>query len=278
VKEHGMSSEDEKSACSSALKHQELDTARTVSPKYHAKVMSGPSDTEQWYLRIDNKKFGPVSRSEMEFFLRPPRLCRIIQVMCTVREGYWYSIAQHETVDNVLLQFGLNDLRKEAASVQSFPPSTPSSLANRGSDFRRSCKFAYAGILNYRVPLVVALTAVVLNAGFLVVFSSSLGRDREILNRYEAIWKVACELNSIKASNDDWKDFTDKSNVQLESLLDELLRTASVHDPVRQNLLYGGRDHLAKILRQESPKAVDSYDGRLFEKRLNIARQQVPIQ
>jgi hypothetical protein len=43
---------------------------------------------DQWYLKIDDEKDGSPSRSEVVFFLRPPRLRSMLDVMCSPQEGF----------------------------------------------------------------------------------------------------------------------------------------------------------------------------------------------
>ena len=252
-----------------------------ASPMGDAKGLpsiASDGSTERWYLRIDGKEFGPITRSQMEFFLRPPRLCSLLQVMCTVQEGVWHSIARHETIDKVLSKFGIEDLPVKTSTVPITQTSqasaySPSAISSR---IRDRFEDAVAWFVKYRIESLVVVAFIAINAAILIASADTTGRDREILNRYESIWKSTRELSTKKASDDEWKTFADASIVEIEPILKELQRTANVRQPVRQSLLFGGRENLLRILNDGKPPELRSSDALIFERRLKRIREMLP--
>ena len=89
---------------------------------------------EQWYFRIDGHEYGPSSRDQLEHFLKPPRLCTSMEVMCTKRDGFWFLILRDETLETVLNKVGI---RVESATTsRNWPtPSRTSALMEKLSDW-----------------------------------------------------------------------------------------------------------------------------------------------
>jgi hypothetical protein len=118
---------------------------------------------------------------------------------------------------------------------------------------------------------------IVIDAVYVALSSRGVVREREILRRYESIWKVAREFDPDENSSDEWQEFAKTAISNLHPLLKELQRTASAKRPARQILLFAGREHLLKILDSPTPASIDSDQAELFERKLKTAQHQLSV-
>ena len=247
--------------------------------------MSNPTETsgsadvspaERWYLRIDGHDYGPVARDRIEQFLEPPRLCNVMEVKCG-DDANWFVIARHETIDKVLVKAGVAPEPAPEINWQVPTPSLGAVLARRLRDhFENGASWA----IDHWVVLTGVLVFASVNAALLIALQDPQGRDREILVLYEAIWSKAQQFDGATEQteqSDDWRTFANSALAQLEPVVSELERSANVHHPIRQNLLFAGRDHLSKVLKAERSPTATAQDVVLFERRLQHARRQLPV-
>jgi hypothetical protein len=225
---------------------------------------------ERWFLRIDGHHYGPVGRAELERFLLPPRLCSVMEVKCG-DEGVWFSIARNETIDKVLVRAGIAP-EPGPQTLWQRPESSALSrlLGGIGAVFSGLA----AWLLERWAATAVVFTLLAINAVGLFVLRDPYTRDREILARFETVWRDVGAFDAKKTSSDDWRSFAGPILAELEPIIRELEGSASVHEPARQNLLFAGRDNLKRILRKEKPPAPRDPQVVMFEKRLRFARQQ----
>lgn len=226
---------------------------------------SRSDSAERWFLRIDGHHYGPVGRTELERFLLPPRLCSVLEVKCG-DDGVWFSIARNETIDKVLVRAGV---APEPAAQTLWQRPEPSALSNLISGLA-------AWLLERWVPVSAVVILATVNAVAMFVLRDPYVRDREILARYEGMWRELLAVDPQQTKGDDWRKLADPMLTELEPILKELDETASVYEPARQNLLFAGRDHLRSILREKAPPEAKNPHILLFERRLKTARAQFP--
>jgi hypothetical protein len=227
---------------------------------------AAPGDTaERWFLRIDGHHYGPVGRTELEKFLLPPRLCSVLEVKCG-DDGVWFSIGRNETIDKVLVRAGVAPEPGPQAVWQRPQPSFLSNLIGGVA----------AWLLERWIPVSAVVILALVNAVSLFVLRDPYVRDREILARYEGMWRELRSVDAEKTAGDDWRKLADPMLKELEPMLKELDETASIHEPARQNLLFAGRDHLRTILREKAPPQAKNPHIYLFERRMQTARAQFP--
>lgn len=232
----------------------------------HSQSWTGAAATtveEQWFLRIDGHNYGPVLRTKLEDFLRPPRLCSVMEVKCG--DGVWFTIARHETINKVLEKVGIE---VEAAR----PNSRRSLLSFWPGDFIDGF---VAWLLYHWIVTAAVVVYLATNAAFVLSLSDPHVREEELLARYDELWRQAQALAADGSSGEDWRKFADRTRAELKSMLRELEGSASVHQPIRQNLLVAGREHFLKVLIAERPPADDDDDSRLFARRLDLAHEQL---
>ncbi len=123
-----------------------------------------------------------------------------------------------------------------------------------------------------QVPLRVKWGAAVAVALIVVVvmFVSFGGSDQEYYETYTAIWNKHKELRSRSASDDEWSSFNQEVKRQLEPIIHDLNRTASAKRPIKQHLLWAGRDYLPLMIvdARESPSEAEE----LFAQHMDDAR------
>jgi hypothetical protein len=236
-----------------------------VTAKSETSQASRGDSAERWFLRIDGHHYGPVGRTELERFLLPPRLCSVLEVKCG-DDGVWFSIARNETIDKVLVRAGV---APEPAAQTLWQRPEPSALSNLISGLA-------AWLLERWVPVSAVVILATVNAVAMFVLRDPYVRDREILARYEGMWRELQAVDPQQTKGDDWRKLADPMLTELEPILKELDETASVYEPARQNLLFAGRDHLRSILREKAPPEAKNPHIQLFERRLKTARAQFP--
>lgn len=240
---------------------------------------------EQWYFRIDGKNFGPSSRSQLEHFLQPPRLCKTLEVMCTDRNGYWLTIGVDETIEMVLQRFGIplqagtNTTTVSRAKTVIIPkPSRGFSLQSVISLPIEKLKDTASNIADRLGPTakkfgavtVIAVALLICGSTAFVLMGGLRKSDSQILAQYNTIWKEATTMHG-SSSAEQWREFADKSLTELEPTIRELSQSANVHNPKRQDLLFAGRDHLRKMLKAERPPEKATLSARVFERYLQLA-------
>lgn len=225
---------------------------------------------DRWFLRIDEKIVGPITRAQLETFLRPPRLCQRMDVMCSLQPERWHCIKSTQILDDVLALAGL----EKAVARQTLK------LVPRFSLFENlgSCWDGIAaGVLEYRGLIGIAFLLVAANLVAWVLSQNPDSREREILATYESISEKMREYREGRWANEDWKRFALESLQVVEPMIAELKRTSNVHHPVRQNLLYAGQDSLTSLLKSGEPPADKDQSALVFERYIEIVREQLLI-
>jgi hypothetical protein len=242
-----------------------------ASPNLNAVVANGAETSpESWYLRIDDKEFGPVSRSQLEYFLRPPRLCSFLQVMCTAQEGVWHAIAQNETLEKVLLRFGIVEVPTPTAVQKPNQFNLISKFLDATYD--AACEACNWVSRNWFI-LAIAILVIGINLAF---FIATRDRDREILDRFESLTKSVQKLAAEDTPSGEWKSFAARALAEVQAIESELKRTSISTRPVRRQLLGLGRDCLLRILKGDAPITTDSDEMKYLERQLKILRSQIP--
>lgn len=224
--------------------------------------------SERWYLRIDGQRYGPVGRAELEKFLAPPRLCSVLEVKCG-DDGDWVYITREETIDKVLVRFGVDPDPVVGAPEYVRSARTPKRLEG----VRDFIEGLSAWLIHHWVAAASVVAIVAINAAVLFLLNDPHGREREILARYEALWQEVRRFSS-DSPKEDWRKFAEPALIELEPMIRELEKSASVHHPSRQNLLFAGRDHLRTLLKAEVPPTPQTPQAILFERRMQGARAQ----
>ena len=227
------------------------------------------SGEEQWHLRIDGQVFGPATRAQLEQFLRPPRLCKHMQVVCTIQPGEWHTIAPEETLEDVLRLVGIRTdetIEDAEASPAGDEEPTPSIWEIIAPWFKLSVKIiGGAGVL------------VALNVALLWILRDPHAREREILAKYETIWDELRIYQPGDVAEEDWRAFADNAVNEIEPITKGLAQSADRHQPIQQSLLYAGRDHLIPLLKSAEPPSATNPAVTIFERYLrNLNRQLFP--
>ncbi|WP_010587004.1 hypothetical protein [Schlesneria paludicola] len=266
---------------------------RSASPLGRASEGGGAS-SEQWYFRIDGREYGPTSRDQLEKFLAPPRLCKSLEVMCSIREGYWSLIANDVTVEMVLERFGIEvesdrpaepskPVQVGQASVIPVSKATvgPSKPVYRAPNpivewFRDTWEWVGERLAKYMLVILVVLGIVALNLGMTYFFADPVARELEIVARYESLWNSALKLGGDEASSEEWRAFADQAEAELDPLIKEVARAASVQNQVRQKLLFLGRDHLKPLFAAKGPPTKNSSSAQAVSRYFKLLRDQLP--
>lgn len=215
---------------------------------------------EQWYFRIDGKNYGPTSRDALERFLSPPRLCKSVQVMCSVFDGQWLLVHSNETVEEVLHKFGLvTDPPIEEPDAEPVAPSRVVEMV------RSATTAAFETVWKYKFVIFLLVVVAAVNLLFLYLFVDEDDRNQKITAKFQSIWDTVQKSKSRETSDDEWQTFAEESRMELEPIIDELARSATVQKPVRQQLLFLGRDHLKPLLASETAPMVDAPSRRAIE-------------
>ena len=249
---------------------------------------SGPSSsaTEQWYFRIDGTLYGPSTRADLERFLRPPRLCSVLEVMCTTRDGVWFTIAKHETIDKVLEKAGVplepvvdtvEAVRPKVAApkVVERAPREPSRIGESLSSLLQSGAWLTAFLAAHKLALAAVLVIVAGNVVALVASQQPSKSDSEILAIYQNLWKQVRTYQDEPPAAEVWQSFAAAGRAELEPIVQGLQKTASVRQPLQQNLLFCGRDHLLVLLKSEKPPAENSPHRRVVDRYLRLTTDSV---
>lgn len=234
------------------------------------RIASANSTEEWWYLRIDGQVFGPAMRAQLEHFLRPPRLCKRMEVICTSQSSDWHVIGPDETLADVLQLVGISTHEEAEAQWSDQEDSRETSAAEKNG---QAWVTIASWIKTHAGMIAIVVIMIIVNFGFYIASRDPHTREREILTQYESIWE---EMHFYDPdTGDEWWSFVDNSLSELEPVLKELEQTADVAHPLRQNLLFAGRDHLVPLLKSGEPPAPDNPSAKVFERYLQILKKQL---
>lgn len=256
-------------------KKQTVAEAVATGAMLQADSINGATSAEKWYLRIDEQEYGPMTRAQMEYFLRPPRLCSHLRIMCSEQMGTWYMIDHSETIEKVLCRFGIQPEFEPTGNRDESRPFTSSWFVWSVDVVRDQFEQAQQLVIKYRRELGLLLGIVLFNVAFFCLSRDAKDRDRQILGQFEQIWGSVQEFDPNDPDSDEWRSFADRTLTELSPLIDELKKTANSKRPVRQSLLVGGKEHLVKVLAGATPEGIDSRDATLFELQLRKARKHL---
>lgn len=269
---------------------------RAASPVGEVAAAAG-AFAEQWYFRIDGREYGPTSRTQLERFLAPPRLCKSLEVMCSNREGHWFLIAKHETVEMVLERFGIVvEVPEEVA-----PSKAKSALVYKTSApveeevreyvrpkpvykapnpivdwFSETFEALAERLIKYKLPILLVVSVVSINLAMLYLFVDIDGRNRTILTRYESMWSSAVKMEADETSEETWRTYADESQIELDGFIKVLARSASVQNPVEQQLLFVGRDILKPVFAATEPPPKASPTRRVIQRYFKLLNEKIP--
>ena len=238
----------------------------------------GPADrekhSEEWYFRIDGRKFGPSTRAQLETFLRPPRLCKSLEVMCTGGNGTWLLIQSHETIDTVLHRVGLGNQASTKTRSSKFEHK-PSAASIRTHRISNGLEALTETASKYRVWIIAFLLLLLTNSITLYATSDRYAAERTVFLRAVEIWKSARSFDSKVIDNPEWLAFSERARTEVEGFTTELAAKANRSRPVTQELLFLVRDHLKPALSKQTPPTKGSAELSVIDRYLKAIGHQL---
>jgi hypothetical protein len=238
-----------------------------------SKVDIRASVPELWFYKLDDREHGPISLDELtELAAVSGETAREI-VIRKNGEDSWIpldSLTKETFAPNSKPDSHFGRMDGHAATARSARPP-----ATRRTDAYRSHSIVERTISAFRrnVDLLVAATLLVaLNAILFATMQPPLASERKYFDALRGIRDEFHSLGQRKTSPDEWRDFRARAEGALEPIIKDLEKTADAAHPIRQHLLWAGRDNLAEMLSragQPVPNlaAVDE-DRLLFEQHM----------
>lgn len=267
-----MSSSEKPNSQNSPIVPGSTPSHRVASPVRQDPKFRAPS-SEKWYFKIDGKEFGPSSRDQLEHFLQPPRLCKSLEVMCSEREGFWFLVAVDETIDVVLDKVGIVPPPESTSTSAEEPVWRPPSTTSKVIDWFQDQFLVLSELVSRHFAILLAVVGIiVVNVVILYVTADPYVREREILSRFETLWRDAQKFDD---DDDKWPAFAASASTEIEPIVKQLARTANRDRPVTQSLLFVGRDYLTKLFQAKSPPEKGSVDANVVGRYLKLANEQL---
>ncbi len=112
--------------------------------------------------------------------------------------------------------------------------------------------------------------AVVLLTWMVLSSWQSSDSDQEVYDVYDAIWTEIQTKRAANASQAEWKEFTERAKAQFEPFVETLKKTARTSKPLKQELLYCGRDYLPHMLMDARTEPSES--EQMFREHMETAK------
>ncbi len=203
--------------------------------------------SDHWFYQHGDAEKGPVSMSELESLAADGALTADSPVK-HIDDHHWRS-----AVDLPELAI--------ATEVVAFDDPDPSERPQHGKP--RVLRMICFGL----AALVIGAVGMWSLRGTL-----SASQDRNDLVLLSEIYAEFQQLRDSGTSEDEWDDFTKRTQQQIRPMLKRLEETATAKQPAKQALLWASRDYLRKML-EEGRNDPDAEIERTFLEHLSRARQ-----
>lgn len=239
-----------------------------------SEVASTCARSDLWYYKLDDREHGPIPIEELQSLAAVSGETANEIVVRSGRDGAWTPLgslaAEHSKPEGDHPQFSTPSL------------DTPKPATSPSSRFRTRPKTAMAvgqlAWLRRNLDLMAAAVLfVAINALLLAMSQPRDSEERRYLEILRGLHQEIGQLQRRGASATEWQEFRLRSERKLQPVLADLERTASAANPIRQHLLWAGRDHLLEMLSQATPTptvAVDD-DTAAFEQHLELVESKL---
>lgn len=218
---------------------------------------------EEWYYELDDRTRGPLSQSDLEDLLN-----RSGETASEVRvrqgpNGPWHPF--RSATPAPLPTAGLTSL-PDSASSRWGGGALSRGFASSATSAERLLSFG--GFWRAHWDVAAAASAwIALNVLFLLCWPQSYSRERGYLTTLRQIEADVSLLRAKPASDAEWREFGDRTRSTLAPIVDDLKKSASASEPVRQQLFWSARDILPRTLgpqtkeREEQDRRLERYLG-----------------
>lgn len=224
------------------------------------------SQSSGWFYKIDGEIKGPCSASELLHLHDDGTLLSgdlIRQERCETWLAYGHCEMDIEKAR-------LEDCPHESQPDQTSGPSAdadadiavakstqkaiPQRIRQRRRRIRSNRRYSFVNLVQrHRLALGVVLLIAISNLAVLAVPNHDA--DREVYELYAELWATVERMDERSASPDEWSEFGDSVRGNLEPIISRLEEEADVRHPVKQNLMWAGRDNLLPAIDRHQKKA-----------------------
>jgi hypothetical protein len=202
---------------------------------------------EEWYYEFDGRPHGPLSRTDLDELLNHSGETASDVRVRQGADGAWRAFRARSPAAPA----STSETRQSSGASTLVPQESmpPSSVAPRGSLLRHWDIGAAVGVW------------ILLNA-FFFCWPDPYSHERQYLQTLRGIQAEAQELRAKLATDGEWRQFAERTNASLTPIVNDLKKSASSSEPVRQQLLWSARDLLPRMLGPQT-KEREEHERRL---------------
>jgi hypothetical protein len=197
---------------------------------------------EEWYYELDGRPHGPLSRTDLEELLNHSGETASDVRVRQGADGVWKAFRERPTAAAA----STAEARQWSGAPSPLPQeSMPrSSVAPRGSLLRHWDIGAAVGAW------------ILLNVLFFC-WPDPYAHERQYLQTLRGIQAEGQELRTRSAADGEWHQFAERTNAALVPIVNDLKKSASSSEPVRQQLLWSARDLIPRMLGPQTKERLE---------------------
>jgi hypothetical protein len=202
---------------------------------------------DEWFYKLDDRERGPIELEELASLADVSGETAREIVVRRRGEETWIPLdaLRAPVQDQQSLETGSNS----AHSTVSTDRVVRTSVRWQGTAPAPSRGARFLAFLRRNVDLIGSVLVLVgLNAILYATVKPPLSEEHRYFDTMRALRGEVETLQLRKASADDWNAFRIRSEETLNPIVKELERTANADRPIRQHLLWAGRDNLRELI------------------------------
>lgn len=213
--------------------------------------------SELWYYKLDDREHGPIPIEELKSLAAVSGETANEIVVRSGRSGEWIALG------SLAGEYAVPEGDRPPHSTPSLD--TPERATSPASRFRARPRTAMtvgrlAWLRRNLDLLAAAVLFVAINAILLAMSQPRNSEERRYLEILRGLHQEIGQLQRRGATAAEWQELRLRSERKLQPVLADLERTASATNPIRQHLLWAGRDHLLEMLSQAAPTPTTTTD------------------
>ena len=213
---------------------------------------------EEWYYELDSRQHGPLSRTDLEELLNHSGETASDVRVRQGADGVWRAFRERSPAAPESRSGARQSSGASTVPVQE--PTPPSSTAPGGSMLRH---WDIAAALGFWI---------LLNVLFFC-WPDHYARERQYLQTLRGVEAEAQELRTKSATELEWHQFAERTTATLAPIVNDLKKSASSSEPVRQQLLWSAHDLIPRLLGPQTKEREEQ--ERRLKQYLDSAQQEL---
>ncbi|MGE3314843.1 MAG: DUF4339 domain-containing protein [Planctomycetaceae bacterium] len=246
--------------------------SRTQSPADSQPVQLPPIDSQPvlWFYKLADRARGPLPLEELRSLAEVSGETAREIVVRRAGDETWIPLdAISDSKDPSRLDEASRVSESAAALRTSGHPATQRSA--RSNRPLSTLERTFGAVRRNQDLLAAGVLLVALNAILFAAMRPALSQEQKYFANLQGIVDELDHLSRRPTSAEEWQEFRTRAEASLQPMVRNLEESAGAAQPIRQHLLWAGRDHLMEMLAQAgrpaAPGTVDD-ERRLFDEHM----------